>query len=80
MEIYPVDNSIISKIPYLRGIYRIVKWHRVVSRLEFDVIYMPFCWSGNSLKVKGKRLLRYMIYVRCELQKDFLVIHGGLKS
>lgn len=45
MEIYPVDNSIISKIPYLRGIYRIVKWHRVVSRLEFDVIYMPFCWS-----------------------------------
>lgn len=57
MEIYPVDNSIISKIPYLRGIYRIVKWHRVVSRLEFDVIYMPFCWSGNSLKVKGKKVI-----------------------
>ena len=57
MEIYPVDNSIISKIPYLRGIYRILKWHRVVSRLEFDVIYMPFCWSGNSLKVKGKKVI-----------------------
>ena len=57
MEIYPVDNSIISKIPYLRGLYRIVKWRRVISRLEFDVIYMPFCWSGNSLKVKGKKVI-----------------------
>lgn len=57
VEVYPIDNRIISKIPYLRGMYRIIKWRKVVSRLEFDVIYMPFCWSGNSSKLKGKKVI-----------------------
>ncbi len=57
IESYPADNRIIQKIPYLRGVYRLLKWRRVVNRLEYDVIYLPFCWSGNSLKVRGRKVI-----------------------
>lgn len=50
------ENDTIARIPYVRGCYRFFKWKSFINSLDLDVLYLPFCWSGNSGKVNCKKI------------------------
>lgn len=55
--IYPRLSSFLYRIPYIKGICKLFKWQKYVNRLDVDVIYAPFAWSGNSLSTKAKKVI-----------------------
>lgn len=50
--VYPSCTNILSKIPLIKGVYKMYKWRKFINRTFFSVIYLPFSWTGNSLKTK----------------------------
>lgn len=56
--IYPsISSSIVYRIPYVKGLFKLFKWKTFVNKLNYDVIYIPFAWSGNSLSTKAKKII-----------------------
>lgn len=55
--VYPSISKKIQRIPYIKGILKMIKWKRFVNRLDYDAIYVPFSWSGNSLSTKAKKII-----------------------
>ena len=57
LEVYPSLKSAIYKIPYMKGVFKMLLWKKIVNYLNYDVVYIPFAWSGNSLAVKSKKII-----------------------
>lgn len=55
--VYPATNSIIERIPYIKGIYKMLAWKKFINKQNYSIIYIPFAWSGNSLAVKAKKVI-----------------------
>lgn len=55
--VYPSISKKIQRIPYIKGVLKMIKWKRFVNRLDYDAIYIPFSWSGNSLSIKAKKII-----------------------
>ena len=55
--VYPSLSPTLSKIPYIKGIYKMLKWKRFINSLDYDIIYIPFAWPGNSLSTKAKKII-----------------------
>lgn len=55
--VFPRLTSKVYRIPYIKGLCKLLKWKNYINKLNFDVIYIPFAWSGNSLKTKSKKVI-----------------------
>lgn len=54
---YPQDKGWYYSIPYVKGLCKMFKWQSFINNLNCDVVYIPFAWSGNSLKCKAKKII-----------------------
>lgn len=54
---YPSISKNLQRLPYIKGVLKMIKWKRFVNRLDYDAIYIPFSWSGNSLSTKAKKII-----------------------
>lgn len=57
LQVYPMYNSRLASIPYIKGVYKMLYWKNFVNSLEYEVVYIPFSWSGNSLKTRAKKVI-----------------------
>lgn len=48
---------ILLKIPYVRGLLRNLNWKRQIRKTNFDCIYLPFSWTGNSGKTNYRKII-----------------------
>ncbi len=54
---YPSISKNLQRLPYIKGVVKMIKWKRFVNQLNYDAIYVPFSWSGNSLYTKAKKII-----------------------
>ncbi len=45
------------KFPYIKGYLRTHNWRKQIRKLDYDVIYLPFSWSGNSGRVRMRKVI-----------------------
>lgn len=57
IENYPSDSRLISKFPYIKGLYKMIKWKLIMDKLPYDIVYIPFSWSGNALNCRAKKVI-----------------------
>jgi len=55
--IYPKYNKLLASIPYIKGIYKMLVWKFYVDKIGYSMIYLPFSWTGNSSKVRAKKII-----------------------
>ncbi|KAA6343060.1 N-acetyl-alpha-D-glucosaminyl L-malate synthase [termite gut metagenome] len=55
--IYSKYNRLLNCIPYFKGIYKMYFWRRYINRLDYSVVYIPFSWTGNALKIRMKKVI-----------------------
>lgn len=54
---YTQNKGWYYSIPYVKGLCKMFKWRSSINKLNCDVVYIPFAWSGNSLKCKAKKII-----------------------
>ena len=54
---YPQNKGWYYSIPYVKGLCKMFAWRSFINTLNCDVVYIPFAWSGNSLKCRAKKII-----------------------